>query len=77
MHHHPDARALTVLLEDGTPGLQVLHDGQWHDVAAAPGPLIVNIGDMVQTWSNDRYLAPARDAGARDRYSAPFFYNPS
>ena len=35
MHHHPDARALTVLLEDSTAGLQVLHDGQWHDVAAA------------------------------------------
>ena len=80
VHHHSDAGALTVLIEDGTPGLQVLRDGHWHDVEPAPGALVVNIGDMIQVWSNDTYRAPlhrvlaARD---RDRYSAPFFLNPS
>ena len=48
VHHHTDAGALTVLFEDGTPGLQVLRDGCWHDVAPVAGALIVNIGDMLQ-----------------------------
>ena len=39
----------------------------------------INIGDMVQVWSNDRYVAPLHRVLATreaDRYSAPFFYNP-
>ncbi len=80
VHHHSDAGALTILIEDGAPGLQVLRDGHWHDVDPVAGALVVNIGDMIQVWSNDTYRAPlhrvlaARD---RDRYSAPFFLNPS
>lgn len=80
VHHHSDAGALTVLLEDGTPGLQVLHAGQWHDVAPRAGTLVVNIGDMVQVWSNDRYPAPLHRVLAmteRQRFSAPYFYNPA
>ena len=80
VHHHSDAGALTVLLEDGTPGLQVLHGGRWHDVAPRPGALIVNLGDMIQVWSNDRYRAPVHRVLAmtgRERFSAPFFYNPA
>jgi isopenicillin N synthase-like dioxygenase len=58
VHHHSDAGALTVLLEDGTPGLQVLNNGLWHDVEPVAGALIINIGDMMQVWANDRYSAP-------------------
>jgi len=82
--HHTDAGAVTVLLQDGQPGLQVLRrNGQketWHDVEARRGDLIINIGDVVQVWSNDLYQAPLhRVLVNRDcvRYSAPFFYNPS
>ena len=42
--------------------------------------LVVNIGDIVQVWSNDFYQAPVHRALAsvsQDRYSVPFFYNPS
>ena len=46
---------------------------------AEPGALIINIGDIVQVWSNDAYRAPLHrvlaNAGQR-RYSAPFFLNP-
>ena len=59
--HHTDAGAVTVLLQDGQPGLQVLtkggaagEEGLWHDVEAERGDLIINIGDVVQVWSNDR-----------------------
>lgn len=78
--HHSDAGAVTVLLQDGQSGLQVQRDGRWHLVESARGDLIVNIGDVVQVWSNDRYLAPQHRvlASSSDvRFSAPFFLNPS
>ncbi len=80
VYHHTDAGALTVLLEDGTPGLQVLRDGFWHDVLPQPGALIVNIGDMAQVWSNGLYVAPLHRVLAMDRserVSAPYFHNPA
>ena len=78
--HHSDAGAVTVLLQDGKPGLQVEHQGRWVSVEAPRGALIVNIGDVVQVWSNDRYQAPLHRVLASDtfrRFSAPYFLNPS
>ena len=80
IYHHTDAGALTVLLQDDVSGLQVRRDGQWHTVTAGPGGLIINVGDLVQVWSNDRYRAPLHRVLANDtfeRYSAAFFFNPS
>jgi isopenicillin N synthase-like dioxygenase len=77
---HTDAGALTVLLQDDQAGLQFEHDGSWYTVQPRPGALVINIGDIVQVWSNDRYTAPLHRVLAnaeRERYSAPFFYNPS
>lgn len=76
---HTDSGALTVLLADSQPGLQFLHRGRWHTVAPNPGALTINIGDIVQVWSNDRYIAPLHRVLAsaeKERFSAPFFYNP-
>ena len=80
VHHHTDAGGLTVLLQDGVSGLQVYRDGRWHSVEPVPGAFTINIGDMVQVWSNDLYQAPLHRVLAMDssdRYSLPFFYNPS
>ena len=80
IHHHTDAGALTVLLQDGTSGLQVYHQGQWHDVDPLPDAFTINIGDMVQLWSNDLYRAPPHRVLAMDRadrISIPFFHNPA
>ncbi|EER89398.1 DIBOA-glucoside dioxygenase BX6 [Sorghum bicolor] len=53
---HADATFVTVLLQDGTGGLQVLLDrGGWVDVPPLPGALIVNIGDFLQLVSNGRF----------------------
>ncbi len=80
IHHHTDAGALTVLLQDGVGGLQVFRDGYWHDVHAVEGAFTINIGDMTQVWSNDAYPAPVHRVLAMDqseRISIPYFYNPS
>ncbi|MEO5493329.1 MAG: 2OG-Fe(II) oxygenase family protein [Sphingomonas sp.] len=80
VHHHTDAGAVTVLLQDGVSGLQVYRDGAWYGVSPIDGAFVINIGDMVQVWSNDLYRAPlhrVRAMDAADRYSIPYFYNPA
>jgi isopenicillin N synthase-like dioxygenase len=80
IHHHTDAGALTVLLQDRVAGLQVLREGYWHNVEPVDGAFTINIGDMVQLWSNDRYRAPPHRVLAMEsaeRISIPFFYNPA
>lgn len=80
IHHHTDAGALTLLLQDEVSGLQVYRDGAWHSVAPLEGAFVVNIGDMVQVWSNDLYRAPVHRVLAMERAerrSLPFFYNPA
>jgi len=52
---HSDPSFLTVLLQDGAGGLQVLHAGRWADVPPRPGALVVNVGDLLQLISNDRF----------------------
>ncbi len=78
---HTDAGALTILMQDEHPGLEVQRDGRWHLVHPVPGALTINIGDIVQVWSNDRYKAALHRVVVADprheRYSMPFFLNPS
>ncbi|KAG2533690.1 1-aminocyclopropane-1-carboxylate oxidase homolog 1-like [Panicum virgatum] len=52
---HSDPSFLTVLLQDGVGGLQVLHGSRWVDVPPLPGALVVNVGDLLQLISNDRF----------------------
>ncbi|KAI9991392.1 hypothetical protein PInf_019073 [Phytophthora infestans] len=78
VYHHTDAGALTALLQDDeVASLQVFHrDSQTWTL----GTYTINIGDMVQVWSNDKFVAPLHRvlaSGGADRFSAPFFYNPS
>ncbi|MFO0690294.1 MAG: 2OG-Fe(II) oxygenase family protein [Myxococcota bacterium] len=80
IRHHTDSGALTVLLHDAEPGMQLLGDGGWRLVEPREDALLVVLGDVVQVWSNDRWRAPLHRVIAhadRDRYSAPFFLNPS
>lgn len=80
IHPHTDAGALTVLVQDTVTGLQVRKDSTWHTVEPLPDSFIINIGDMLQVWSNDRFVAPEHRvlaSGAQPRFSAPYFYNPS
>ena len=80
IHHHTDAGALTILLQDSIGGLQVHKDGNWYDVQPIEGSFVINIGDMMQVWSNDTYKAAIHRVQAMTtskRYSIPFFLNPA
>lgn len=80
VHHHSDAGILTILLQDDIAGLQVYKQDEWFMVDPIPNALVVNLGDMMQVLSNDRYNAPLHRVQASkdtERYSVPFFYNPS
>jgi isopenicillin N synthase-like dioxygenase len=80
VNHHTDAGVLTLLLQDEQPGLEVLHEGSWHLVEPRRDALVVNIGDIVQVWSNDQYRAALHRglvAADAERFSAPFFFNPA
>jgi isopenicillin N synthase-like dioxygenase len=79
VNQHTDAGVLTLLVQDEQPGLEVLKDGRWHLVEPRRDALVVNIGDIVQVWSNDRYRAALHRGLANaehERFSAPFFFNP-
>ncbi|MCL7047027.1 hypothetical protein MKW94_011204 [Papaver nudicaule] len=79
---HKDAGALTVLAQDDVGGLDVKRktDGEWVRVKPIPGSFIVNVGDIIQVWSNEKYESAEHRVtvnSKRERFSIPFFFNPS
>ncbi|MBA0741417.1 hypothetical protein Gogos_014573 [Gossypium gossypioides] len=77
---HADPNAITILLQDEVPGLQVLKDGKWITVDPIPYTFIVNIGDQIQVVSNDSYKSVLHRAVVNckeERISVPTFYCPS
>ena len=77
---HTDYGALTLLLTDGAPGLQVRpRGGDWQDVPHVPGAFVVNIGDCLMRWSNDTYISTPHRVlpPPRARQSVAFFLDPN
>ncbi|PON49204.1 Isopenicillin N synthase [Parasponia andersonii] len=79
---HKDAGALTVLAQDDVGGLEVKRksDGEWIRVKPTPDAFIINVGDMIQVWSNERYESVEHRVmvnSERERFSVPFFLNPA
>ncbi|XWS08809.1 hypothetical protein CRYUN_Cryun40dG0032500 [Craigia yunnanensis] len=75
---HADPGLLTVLLQNEISGLQVLHGGQWFDVHPIRGALVVNIGDLLQIISNDKFKSVKHRATANlvgPRISVPCFFS--
>jgi isopenicillin N synthase-like dioxygenase len=72
--------------EDKPGGLEVLDaQGQWRPVPIVPGTLVVNLGDLMAQWTNDRWVStmhrvvnPPRDKSMSSRrQSLIFFHQPN
>lgn len=83
---HTDTTAITILRVDDAPGgLQVQTPaGKWIDVARIPGAFIINVGDIMMRWTNDRFIStmhrvvnPPSFGGGSGRISIPFFCMPN
>lgn len=84
---HSDYGTLTILRADDAPGgLQVqMADGSWADVVIPPDAFVINLGDLMQRWTNDKWRStrhrvvnPPLDVAARRdtrRQSMAFFHN--
>lgn len=82
---HTDYGSLTILAVDDAPGgLQVADlDGAWQDVQAPPGSFIVNLGDLMNRWTNETWRStlhrvvnppPPANGASNRRQSIAFFH---
>jgi isopenicillin N synthase-like dioxygenase len=84
---HTDYGGFTILSGEDVPGgLQVrTRDGRWVDVTTTPTTFVVNIGDLLMRWTNDRWLSnlhrvvnpPAGAETPGARLSIAFFNHPN
>ncbi|CAM6118539.1 unnamed protein product [Calypogeia fissa] len=81
---HSDYGLLTFLTTDSNPGLQICKDKDavprvWEDVAPMQGAFIVNLGDMLERWTNGLFRSTLHRVLSKgiDRYSVPVFYEPN
>ncbi|KAL5725440.1 hypothetical protein ACHQM5_008583 [Ranunculus cassubicifolius] len=74
---HQDGNCITFVFQD-EGGLEVLKDGDWIPVAPVEGGLIVNLGDVIQVLSNNKFRSAThrvvRPEG-KSRHSFAFFNN--
>ncbi|MBX3094586.1 MAG: isopenicillin N synthase family oxygenase [Cryobacterium sp.] len=83
---HTDYGTLTILRQElGRAGLQVRDEKSdaWVDIPPTAGAFVINIGDLMARWTNDRWTSTLHrvvnpDAGSdvsTRRQSMPFFHN--
>lgn len=84
---HTDYGSLTILLpQKGSKGLEILSpDGSWTPVPPVDGAFVINIGDLMALWTNDRWVSTLhrvvnpgpQDGGGERRQSFAFFHQPN
>ncbi|GAA1715019.1 MULTISPECIES: isopenicillin N synthase family dioxygenase [Dietzia] len=73
---HTDYEALT-LLKPTAPGLEVMNGrGEWIEVPYREDAIVVNIGDLLEVWTNGAFVATSHRVRkiSRERYSYPLFF---
>lgn len=78
---HTDNSFMTALARTDVPGLAVrLPSGEWFPPPVIPGTFLINLGNIMRRWSNDRFLSTphgvSNDSGV-DRYSIAYFHSPN
>jgi len=80
---HSDYGCCAILAQDDAGGLELYNQKKekWVPITPVPDTLVINIGDMMQRWTNDRYkstlhrvINPA--SRGKHRFSSPFFFEP-
>ncbi len=84
---HTDYGSLTILLpQAGSRGLEIhAADGRWIPVPPVEGAFVINIGDLMARWTNDRWVStlhrvvnpPPEAGGTGRRQSFAFFHQPN
>lgn len=79
---HTDYGCITLLYQDDSGGLQVreLASNTWIDATPIHGSLVVNVGDLLARWSNDRFRSTLHrviNKSGHERYSIATFYDPT
>lgn len=81
---HEDINLITLLVGASADGLQILtRQGEWVNVTSLPEQIVVNVGDMLQRFTNNklkstthRVINPPRELWHTSRFSMPFFLHP-
>ncbi len=81
---HEDINLITLLVGASADGLQLLtKNNEWLPIVAGPGEIVVNVGDMLQRYTNNvlkstthRVVNPPRERWHEPRLSIPFFFHP-
>jgi isopenicillin N synthase-like dioxygenase len=83
---HTDNSFMTALARTDVPGLAVRlppngpSGGEWFPPPIIPGTFLINLGNIMRRWSNDRFLSTPHgvlnDSGT-DRYSIAYFHSPN
>lgn len=81
---HEDINLITLLVGASADGLEILtKQGEWVPVTSLPEQIVVNVGDMLQRFTNNklrstthRVVNPKRELWHTSRFSIPFFLHP-
>ena len=78
---HSDFDCFTVLWQDPVGGLQALNaNNEWIDASPINGTFLINVGDMLERWTNGRFVSTVHrvvNRSENERYSVVFFAAPN